>query len=56
MADLSKNVYIDKLNGVVIKCNKTYLSTVKMKSINVKSSTYIDSNKKNKKKYHELEN
>ena len=23
MTDLSKNVYIDKLNGIVIKCNKT---------------------------------
>ena len=41
MTDLSKNVYIDKLNGIVIKCNKTYQSTVKMKS-----STYIDCNKK----------
>ena len=23
MTDLSKNVYIDKLNGIIIKCNKT---------------------------------
>ena len=35
-----QNVYIDKLDGIVNKYNKTY-STAKMKLIDVKSNTYI---------------
>ena len=38
-----KNVYIDKLDDIVNECNNTYHSTIKMKSIDVKSNTYIDS-------------
>ena len=45
MTSASKNVYIDKLDDIVIKYNNTYQSTVKMKPINVKSNTYIDSSK-----------
>ena len=45
MTSASKNVYIDKLDDMVIKYNNTYQSTVKMKPINVKSNTYIDSSK-----------
>ena len=45
MTSVSKNIYIDKLDDIVNKCNTTYHSTVKMKPVNVKSSTYIDSNK-----------
>ena len=45
MTSASKNVYIDKLDEMVIKYNNTYQSTVKMKPINVKSNTYIDSSK-----------
>ena len=40
MTSISKNVYIDKLDGIVNKYNKTY-STAKMKLIDVKSNTYI---------------
>ena len=39
---ISKNVYIDKLDDIVNKCNKTHHSTIKMKPVNVKSNTYID--------------
>ena len=44
----SKNVYIDKLDDIVNKYNetKTYLSTIKMKTIDVKSSKYFDFDKK----------
>ena len=42
MTSISKNVYIDKLDDVVGKYNNTY-STIKMKPIDVKSITYIDS-------------
>ena len=46
MTSVSKNVYIDKLDDTVNKYNKKYYSTIKMKPIAVKSSTYIDFNKK----------
>ena len=42
-------MYIDKLDGIVNKYNNTYHSTVKMKPIDIKSSTYIKFNKENKK-------
>ena len=42
---ISKNVYIDKLDDIVNKYNNTYHSTIKMKPVDVKSSTYIDSSK-----------
>ena len=45
MTSVSKNIYIDKFDDIVNKCNTTYHSTIKMKPVNVKSSTYIDSNK-----------
>ena len=35
-------MYIDKLLDLVNKYNNTYNRTMKMKPINVKSSTYID--------------
>ena len=38
---------IDKLDDTVNKCNNTYHSTIKMKPVNIKSSTDIDSNKEN---------
>ena len=49
MTSVSKNVYIDKLDDIVNKYNNTYHSIIKMKPIDVKSSTYIDSNKENNK-------
>ena len=39
---ISKNVYIDKLTDVVNDYNNTYHSTIKMKPVDVNSSTYID--------------
>ena len=40
MTSISKNVYIDKLDDIVNKHNKTYQSTIKMKPADVKSNTY----------------
>ena len=45
MTSVQKNVYIDKLDDIVNKYNNTYYSTIKMKSVKVKSKTYIDSSK-----------
>ena len=42
---VSKNVYIDKLDDILNKYNNTYHSTIKMKPVDVKSNTYIDSSK-----------
>ena len=42
MTSVSKNVYIDKLDDIVNKYNVTYYRSIKMKPIDVKSSTYID--------------
>ena len=38
-------MYIDKLDDIVNKHNDTYHSTIKMKSVDVKSSTLVDSSK-----------
>ena len=43
MTLISKNVYIDKLDDIVNKYNNAYHSTIKMKNVDVKSNTYIDS-------------
>ena len=45
MTSISKNVYIDKLDGIINKYNNTYHSTIRTKPVNVKSSTYIVSSK-----------
>ena len=45
MTSISKNVYIDKLNAIVNKYNNTYHTTIKMKPINVKDNTYINTKK-----------
>ena len=39
---MSKNVYIDKLDDIVDKYNNTYHTTIKMRPINVKDSTYVN--------------
>ena len=42
MTSISKNVYIDKLNDIVNKkYNNTYLTSIKIKPIDVKDNTYI---------------
>ena len=50
---------IDKLDGIVKKCNNTYHSPYKMDPVHVKSSTYInfgiennDNDPKSKVSYH----
>ena len=45
MTLVSKNVYIDKLDDIVKKYDRTYHSAIKMKPIVVKSNAYIDYNK-----------
>ena len=42
---ISKNVYIDKLDDIVDEYNNTYHRAIKMKPIDVKDNTYIDSEK-----------
>ena len=44
---IPKNVYIDKLDNIVTEYNNTYHSTIKMKPVDAKSSTYIDFNVEN---------
>ena len=45
MTSVSKNIYIDKLDDIVNKYNNTCHNTIKMEPVDVKSNTYIDSNK-----------
>ena len=45
MTSISKNVYIDKLDDIVNEYNNKYYRTIKMKPIDVKDNTYINSNK-----------
>ena len=47
MTSVSKNVYTDKLDDIINTYNNTYYSTINMKPVDVKSSTYIDSSKEN---------
>ena len=43
MTSISKNVYIDKLDNIVSECINTYHRKIKMKPVDVKDNTYIDS-------------
>ena len=45
MTSISKNVYINKLDDIVNKYNNTYHRTIKIKPVDVKLSTYIDTSK-----------
>ena len=45
MTSISQNVFIDKLDDLVNKYNNSYHCMIKMKPIDVKSNTYIDSSK-----------
>ena len=51
MTSISKNVHIHKLAGIVNKYNNTYHATIKVKPIDVKSSTYIYFSVENNEKY-----
>ena len=44
MASVSKNVHIDKLYNIANRYNNKHQSTIKMKSVDIKSNRYIDSN------------
>ena len=48
MTLVSKEVIIINLADIVNKCNNTYDSTIKIKPVDVNSSTYIDFNKQRK--------
>ena len=45
MTSISKNVYINKLDDIVDDYNNTYHTTIKMKPIDVKDNTYINTDK-----------
>ena len=47
LTSILKNVYIDKLDGIVSKYDITYHRTIKMKPVDVKPSIYIDFNREN---------
>ena len=42
MTAISKNIYVDKLDGIVNEYNNTYHRTIKMKRVDVKDNIYID--------------
>ena len=42
MTAISQHVYINKLDDIANECNNTYHTTIKMKPVDVKDSTYID--------------
>ena len=46
MTSISKNVYINKLDDIVNEYNNKYHTTIKMKPIDVKDNTYINTSKK----------
>ena len=45
MTSISKNVYTDKLDDIVDEYNNTYHTTIKMKPIDVKDNTYINTDR-----------
>ena len=45
MTSISKSMYVDKLDDMDNKYNNTYHKTIKMKPVDVKSNTYINSSK-----------
>ena len=47
MTSISKNVFIDKLDDIINKYNNAYHNTIKIKPVDVKSNTYINSSKEN---------
>ena len=46
MTSVSENEYIDKLDDIMGEYNNTYHRKIKMKPIDVKNNTYLDSKKK----------
>ena len=54
MTSISKNVHINKLEDSVNKYNNTYHRAIKLKPVNVKPITYIDSSKQINDKDHKF--
>ena len=46
MTSISKNVYIDKLDGIVNQYNNSYHGKIKIKPVDVNPSMYVDFDKK----------
>ena len=46
MTSVLKNFYINILDDIVNKCNNAYHTTIKIKAVDIKQSTYIESSKK----------
>ena len=51
ITSISKIVYIDKLDDIVNNLNNIYHSTIKMKSVDIKSNVYIEFIKEDNGKY-----
>ena len=45
MTSVSKHIYIDKLDDIVGEYNNTYHRTIKIKPVDIKDNSYIDSKK-----------
>ena len=45
MTSISKNINDDKLDDIFNKYNNTYHNRIKMKPVDIKTSTYIESSK-----------
>ena len=50
ITSVSKKVCINKLDNIANKYNKTYYRVIKIKSVDIKLGTYIDSSKENNEK------
>ena len=46
MTSISKNVYIDKVDDIVEKCNNTYHKSIKMKAVDIKDNHILVSKRK----------
>ena len=51
ITSVSKNTQIDKLDDIVNEYNNTYDSTIKLKPVDERTNTYIDSSKEVNNKY-----
>ena len=45
MTSVSRNVYVNKLDEIVREYDNAYHRTIKMKPVDVKDNTYVDSKK-----------
>ena len=50
ITSVSKKVSINKLDNIANKYNKTYYRVIKIKSVDIKLGTYIDSSTENNEK------